>query len=42
MILAFWYLRNIKYDVDLSEKLQNILKWADHNKMQVNMAKQKK
>ena len=31
-----------KYDVDLSEELRNVLKWAEHNKMQVNMAKQKK
>ena len=26
-----------KYDVDLSEELRNVLKWAEHNKMQVNM-----
>ena len=30
-----------KYDVDLSEELQNVLKWAKHNKMQVNMGKTK-
>ena len=30
-----------KYDVDLSEELQNVLKWSKHNKMQVNMAKTK-
>ena len=27
--------------VDLSEELRNVLKWAEHNKMQVNMAKTK-
>ena len=31
-----------KYDVDLSEELRNVHKWAEHNKMQVNMPKQKK
>ena len=30
-----------KYDVDLSEELRNVLKWAEHNKMQVNMTKTK-
>ena len=30
-----------KYDVDLSEELRKVLKWAEHNKMQVNMTKQK-
>ena len=31
-----------KYDVDLSEELRNVLKWAEHNKMQVNMTKNKR
>ena len=31
----------VKYDVDLSEELRNVLKWAEHNKMQVNMIKTK-
>ena len=30
-----------KYDVNLSEKLRNVLKWTEHKKMQVNMAKTK-
>ena len=30
-----------KYDVDLFEALRNVLKWSEHNKMQVNMAKTK-
>ena len=30
-----------KYDGDLSEELRNVLKWVEHNKMQVNMAKTK-
>ena len=30
-----------KYDIDLSEELWNVLKWAEHNKMQVNMIKTK-
>ena len=30
-----------KYDVDLSEELRNVPKWAEHNKMQVNMDKTK-
>ena len=30
-----------KYDVDLSEELQNVLKWAEPNKMQGNMAETK-
>ena len=28
-----------KYDVDISEELRNVLKWAEHIRMQVNMAK---
>ena len=31
-----------KYDVDISEELRNVLKCAENNKMQVNMAKTKK
>ena len=27
-----------KYDVDLSEELRIVLKWTEHNKIQVNMA----
>ena len=30
------------YDVDLSEELRSVLKWVEHNKMQVNMAKTKR
>ena len=30
-----------KYDVDVPEELRNVLRWAEHNKMQVNMAKTK-
>ena len=30
-----------KYDVDLSEELRNVLKWAEHNKLPVNMVKTK-
>ena len=30
-----------KYDVDLSGELRNVIKWAEHNKMQVNMTKTK-
>ena len=30
-----------KYDIELFEELRNVLKWAEHNKMQVNMAKTK-
>ena len=30
-----------KYDVDLCEELRNVLKWAEHNKIQVNLAKTK-
>ena len=37
MILAFWYLKNVGH----SEELRNVLKWAEHNKMQVNMTKTK-
>ena len=37
MILVF--LVPEKYDVDLSEELRNVLKWAEHNNMQVNMAR---
>ena len=29
------------YDVDISEELRNVLKWREHNKMQVNMIKTK-
>ena len=29
------------YDVDLSEEFRNVLKWDEHSKMQVNMAKTK-
>ena len=31
-----------KHDVDLYEELQNVLKWAEHTKKQVNMAKKTK
>ena len=30
-----------QYDVDLCVELRNVLKWAEHNKIQVNMAKPK-
>ena len=30
-----------KYDVDLSKELRNVLKWVEHNKMQVSMVKTK-
>ena len=40
MILAFWYLKNMML-ISLSEKMRHVLKWAEHNKMQVNMAKTK-
>ena len=30
-----------KYDADLSKELRNVLKWAEHNKMQINMTKTK-
>ena len=30
-----------KYDIDLSEELRNVLKWAEHNKMKINMVKTK-
>ena len=30
-----------RYDADLSEELRNVLKWAEHNKIQVNITKTK-
>ena len=30
-----------KYDVDLSEELRNVLKWAEYNKMQITLVKTK-